>query len=233
MFSFDLVSLAILWSIWLLSLIGVLSVRGAIRTALSGILAVLIFLIAGFFSYLKIEGYGSFVSEDLSPTTRILADSGATAKALIPKPGEPLLEERCTVAALKVADEGIALSKQILKTKELAYDISEPAREKAESKALSIRNATAKVNDRANTLNCPAKWKEFERQTVRATEKLRLAGYALHAYTTLESSEDRKTQFEQSRKQAELSKKELENCKTLFRNLADNPEFTQSNKGQP
>lgn len=231
MLSFDLVSLAILWSVWLLSLIGILSCNGAIRSALSGIISVVIFLIAGFFSYLKIEGYGSFVSENLSPTTMLLADSGKTSRTLTG--AESLLEERCTGAVQKLADEGISLASQILKTKELAYDISEPAREKAESKALSLRNATAKINDRANALNCPYRWKDLQQQMVHATEKLRLAGYALHAYTTLESFEDRKTQFQQSRQQAELSKQELGNCKSAFRNLAKNQESITSNKGQP
>ena len=80
MLAFDLIGLAILWSIGLLALIQTINSRSAIRASLSGIITVVIFLIACVFSYLKIEGYGSFVSPELSPTS-ILATNLAIGNA--------------------------------------------------------------------------------------------------------------------------------------------------------
>ena len=100
-----------------------------------------------------------------------------------------------------------ALAEQIEKSKELSVRASEPNREAAESKALAIRNSTAKVNSRATSLFHPKSLSELHGQLVRASESLRLAGYALHAYTTLEDAEERKAQFEQSKRQAKLAAK--------------------------
>ena len=75
--SFDLISLAILWSIALLALIQTLNATGAIKAAISGIVTVIIFLMAIFFSFLKVEGYGTFLSRELSPSAIIAANIAA------------------------------------------------------------------------------------------------------------------------------------------------------------
>ncbi len=220
--AFDLISLSILWCIGLLATLQAINARSAIRAALSGIITVVIFVIAGFFTYMKVEGYGSFVSEELSPRPLLALNealSGKDSEALpvaapeIASKESPKNREngtalrRYTAQAQKIATEGIALAEQIEKSKELSVRASEPNREAAESKALAIRNSTAKVNSRATSLFHPKSLSELHGQLVRASESLRLAGYALHAYTTLEDAEERKAQFEQSKRQAKLAAK--------------------------
>lgn len=218
--AFDLISLSILWCIGLLATLHAINARGAIRAALSGIITVVIFVIAGFFTYVKIEGYGSFVSEELSPRPLLALNEALSGKDTETLPGtapeiasneSPKNREngtalrRYTSQAQKIATEGIALAEQIENSKALSSGTSEPNRETAESKALAIRNSTARVNSRATSLFHPKNMSELHGQLVRASESLRLAGYALHAYTTIESSEERKAQFEQSKRQAKLA----------------------------
>ncbi len=220
--AFDLISLSILWCIGLLATLQAINARGAIRAALSGIITIVIFVIAGFFTYMKVEGYGSFVSEELSPRPLVAlneAISGKDAEASSEATPEIALKEspknrengtalrRYTAQAQKIATEGIALAEQIEKSKALSNGASEQNRETAENKALAIRNSTAKVNSRATSLFHPKSLSELHGQLVRASESLRLAGYALHAYTTIEDAEERKAQFEQSKRQATLAAK--------------------------
>lgn len=63
------------------------------------------------------------------------------------------------------------------------------------------------MNSRATSLFHPKSLSEIHGELVRASEFLRLAGYALHAYTTIEDAEERKAQFEQSKRQAALAVK--------------------------
>jgi len=240
--SFDLISLAILWSIALLALIQTLNATGAIKAAISGIVTIIIFLMAIFFSFLKVEGYGTFVSRELSPSAIIAANIAAnqamakeraadSAKATAEdKPATIGLSssakkealnsvERYVSYAEKIADEALDLAGQIGDMEALPNDISEPNREKAESKALAIRNSTAKVNGKASSLFHPRSLSELHQQLIRATESLRLAGYALHAYTTLENAEDRKTQFEQSKRHAASAAKAIAQYKTELGNV--------------
>lgn len=220
--AFDLISLSILWCIGLLAILQAINARGAIRAALSGIITVLIFVIAGFFTYMKVEGYGSFVSEELSPRPLVALNealSGKDCEALpetapkIASKESPKNKEngtalrRYTTQAQKIASEGIALAEQLEKSKAISNGASEQNREIAESKALAIRNSTAKVNSRATSLFHPKSLSELHGQLVRASESLRLAGYALHAYTTIEDSEERRAQFEQCKRQATLAAK--------------------------
>lgn len=219
--AFDLISLSILWCIGLLAILQAINARGAIRAALSGIITVLIFVIAGFFTYMKVEGYGSFVSEELSPRPLVALNealSGKDCEALpetapeiaskeSPKNRENTALRRYTTQAQKIANEGIAIAEQIEKSKAISNRASEQNREIAESKALAIRNSTAKVNSRATSLFHPKSLSELHGQLVRASESLRLAGYALHAYTTIEDSEERRAQFEQCKRQATLAAK--------------------------
>lgn len=218
--AFDLISLSILWCIGLLATLQAINARGAIRAALSGIITVVIFVIAGFFTYMKVEGYGSFVSEELSPRplvalNEVLSGKDAEASPEIALKESPKNREngtalrRYTAQAQKIANEGIALAEQIEKSKALSNGASEQNRETAENKALAIRNSTAKVNSRATSLFHPKSLSELHGQLVHASESLRLAGYALHAYTTIEDAEERKAQFEQSKRQAKLATKAL------------------------
>ena len=240
--SFDLISLAILWSIALLALIQTLNATGAIKAAISGIVTVIIFLMAIFFSFLKVEGYGTFLSRELSPSAIIAANIAAneamakeraadSAKVSFDaKPATIELSssakkealnsvERYVSHAEKIADEALDLAAQIGDIDALPNDISEPNREKAENKALAIRNSTAKVNGKATTLFHPRSLSELHQQLIRATESLRLARDALHAYTTLENAEDRKTQFEQSKRQAVSAAKAITLYKTALGNV--------------
>ncbi len=220
--AFDLISLSILWCIGLLAMLQAINARGAIRVALSGIVTVVIFVLAGFFTYLKVEGYGSFVSEELSPRPLVAINEALSGKnAEAAGNGEPesaskespekrevgLALRRYTAAAQRIASDGIALAEQIEESGALASGTSEPVRETAESKALAIRNSTARVNSRATALFHPKSLSELHGQLVRASEFLRLAGYALHAYTTIEDAEERQAQFEQSKRQAALAAK--------------------------
>lgn len=220
--AFDLISLSILWCIGLLAMLQAINARGAIRVALSGIVTVVIFVMAGFFTYLKIEGYGSFVSEELSPRSLVAINEAISGRNVeVSGNGEPeavskespknrevgTAYRRYTTAAQKIANDGIALAEQIEQSGTLARGTSEPVREIAESKALAIRNSTARVNSRATSLFHPKSLSEIHGELVRASEFLRLAGYALHAYTTIEDAEERKAQFEQSKRQAALAAK--------------------------
>lgn len=220
--AFDLISLSILWCIGLLAMLQAINARGAIRVALSGIVTVVIFVMAGFFTYLKIEGYGSFVSEELSPRSLVAINEAISGRNVeVSGNGEPeavskespknrevgTAYRRYTTAAQKIANDGIALAEQIEQSGTLAHGTSEPVREIAESKALAIRNSTARVNSRATSLFHPKSLSEIHGELVRASEFLRLAGYALHAYTTIEDAEERKAQFEQSKRQAALAVK--------------------------
>lgn len=243
--SFDLINLAILWSIALLALIQTINATGAIKAAISGIITVVILVMAGFFSYMKIEGYGTFVSRELSPTAIIAANiaanetmakeraaSNAKTKAE-PKPAVIGMSssvtdkdainsiERYISSAEKIADEALDFAAQINEMNALPNDISEPDREKAESKALALRNSTAKVNSKATSLFHPRSVSELHQQLIRATENLRLAGYALHAYTTLDGVENRKTQFEQSKRQASAAAKVIFAYKAELGKLTD------------
>ena len=169
MLAFDLIGLAILWSIGLLALIQTINSRSAIRASLSGIITVVIFLIACVFSYLKIEGYGS---PELSPTSILAtnlaignAESGTSDGKKLSSEDRPSGAssatnaihslERYVASAVKIADEANALASRILATKPLANDIDEATREKAESKALAIRNKTAQLSDKATSLFHP------------------------------------------------------------------------------
>ncbi len=220
--AFDLISLSILWCIGLLAMLQAINARGAIRVALSGIVTVVIFVMAGFFTYLKVEGYGSFVSEELSPRPLLAINEALSGRnAEVSGNGEPeavskespknrevgTTYRRYTTVAQKIANDGIALAEQIEQSGTLARGASEPVRETAESKALAIRNSTARVNSRATALFHPKSLSELHGELVRASEFLRLAGYALHAYTTIEDAEERKAQFEQSKRQAALAAK--------------------------
>lgn len=218
--AFDLVNLAILWCIGLLALLQTLNTHGAFRAALSGIVTVLILVVAGLFSYLKVESYGSFVSEELSPPSLVAINDALSKKGVSPTAPQENGEQeavpdvrqksresstairRYAVAAKKIADEGIAAAEQIAKTQPLPNGTSEANREIAENKALSIRNATAKVNSRATSLFHPKSLSPLHGELVRASESLRLAGYALHAYTTIEDSGERRAQFDESKRQA-------------------------------
>ncbi len=221
--AFDLVSLAVLWCIGLLAVLHVINAKGAIRLALSGIVTVLILLVAGFFTYVKVEGYGSFVSEELSPKPIVAINEAISKKS---RGAEGSLEaksaeasKRYVASAVKIADEGISLASQIQTAKALSEGLSEPGRESAENRALAIRNSTSRVNSRATALFHPKSLGELHAKLVHASELLRLAGYALHAYTTIENAEERRAQFEESKRQAALARSEFSAYKQSIENL--------------
>ena len=239
--AFELIGLAILWSIGLLAVIQTINSRGAIRTAISGIITVILLLMACFFSYLKFEGYGSFVSPMLSPTSIIAANISANEAEFNKRTSDSTQNsmssisndvgmsknalnspERYISSAEKIADEALSLVKEIEKFKALPNDIDEPSRETAESKALALRNATAKVNSKAAALFHPKSVSELHSKLVSATEGLRLAGYALHAYTTLENAADKQAQFEQSKRQAAAAAESISAYKSELGKLLKN-----------
>lgn len=229
----DLTGIAILWSIGLLALVQAINARGAIRLSLTAIATIVIFVVAGFFSYMKISGYEAFIAVD--PHSRGVfqssmssqgelprsESSGQEAKAIRKEPDGVNSVDRYAASATKIVNEAFSLAAQINETEQIAADASEPVREAAESKALAIRNATAKVNRQAAGLFHARSVSELHRELVRATESLRLSGYSLHAYTTLDNAEERQTQFEQSKEQASIATKALDVYKARLANLAE------------
>lgn len=221
--AFDLVNLAILWCIGLLALLQTLNAHGAFRAALSGIVTVVIFIVAGLFSYLKVESYGSFVSEELSPPSLVAINDALSKKDGSPNASDEsgkadtasdvrqkgresaMAIRRYAASAQRIADEGISIAEQISKMRALPKETSEANREIAENKALAIRNSTARVNVRATSLFHPKSLSALHGELVRASESLRLAGYALHACTTIEDSGERRVQFDESRHRAKIA----------------------------
>ncbi|MCK9182084.1 MAG: hypothetical protein M0P13_04285 [Fibrobacteraceae bacterium] len=224
----DLISIAILWGIGLLALIQTINARGAIRLSLSAIATIVIFVIAGFFSYMKISGYSSYISPDLAPRMSLSAitqDASSESKRTeTENDGNSKAInsiEAYTTSAEKIADESIALANDILNFSEIQSDASESTRETLESKALSLRNATAKENRQATELFHPRSVSEIHSELIRATENLRLAGYSLHSYTTLDNEDEKAAQAEQYKKQAEIANKAFISYKEKIAKLAE------------
>lgn len=222
----DLISIAILWGIGLLALIQTINARGAIRLSLSAIATIVIFVIAGFFSYMKISGYSSYISPDLAPKMSLSAitqDASSESKRTENEGNSKAINsiETYTTSAEKIADESIALAADILNFGEIQNDASESTRETLESKALSLRNATAKENRQATELFHPRSVSEIHTELIRATENLRLAGYSLHSYTTLDNEDEKAAQAEQYKKQAEIANKAFISYKEKLAKLAE------------
>ena len=205
----DLISVAILWCIGLLALIQTINARGAVRASLSGIVTVLILIAAAFFSYIKYSDYKELVVPGSEQGT--LA-SAITQSSAVAAPGREASKENTvenyTAAAEKLVADALDNIKAIDTFEKIPDDASESARETAESKALSIRNQTARINQQAVELFHPRSVSDLHTQLVRATENLRLSGYSLHAYTTLSDSL-KEVQYEQYSSQAKLAEKAL------------------------
>lgn len=228
----DLTGIAILWCLGLLASVLAINARGAIRLSLSAIAAVVIFAVAGIFSYMKVSSYEAFVSSSEPPqavfATRpsAMPAGDASKKDRIRKNATVSAEAENSLgqyaaSARKIADEAIALVAQINDFREIASGATEQSRETAESKALAIRNATAKVNRQAESLFHPRSASEIHQGFVHATESLRLAGYALHAYTTLDDREEQRAQYEQSKNQADIAQKALESYRAKLTAIAE------------
>lgn len=204
----DLINVAILWCIGLLALVQTLNARGAVRASLSGIVTVLILIVAAFFSYVKYSDYRELVvpGSEQSSAASILPQSSAAA------PERDVAKENTVEnyksAAERLVSDALDNIKAINAFEKIPDDASESARETAESKALSIRNQTARINQQAVELFHPRSVSNLHSQLVRATENLRLSGYSLHAYTTLSDSL-KEAQFEQYSSQAKIAEKAL------------------------
>jgi len=209
--SFDLVNLAILWCIGLLALVQTVNARGAIRLSLSGIATTVIFIAAVFFTYLKVNDYQALMTPESQGTAAIQqsASSTTTANSTVTKGINSL--EVYTPLAEKILADALDNIEAIQAFEAIPFEASESDREDAERKALSLRNQTAKVNQQAMGLFHPRSVSELHAQLVHATENLRLAGYSLHAYTTMEDESQKDSQREQYLKQAMIAKKTLEN----------------------
>lgn len=202
MSSFDAVGLALVWCIGLLAVMQTINARGVWRVSASAILTAAILFVAGFLTFLKFHEYESLVA----PQSPSIMEKGNVAVV------ERESDGRLVESAKKIAKEGLELANQIGKIKSLPRNLSEPEREKAESKALALRNATAQLNSRAvNALSGKSDRTAYS-QLIRATENLRLAGYSMHVYVTLENAEERNVQFKQGKSRAETAAKDLNAC---------------------
>lgn len=200
--SFDAVGLSLIWCIGLLAVMQAINARGVWRVAASAILTAVILFVAGFSTYLKFQEYEGLVA----PESPSVMESGKAMAV------EGKIDDRLAESAKKMAKEGLDLASQIGKIKSLPRNISEPEREKAESKALALRNATAQLNGRAVNAFSGKSGQVAYSRLIRATEDLRLAGYSMHVYATLESAEERDVQFKQGKSRAESAMKELKAC---------------------
>ncbi len=208
--SFEVVNLSVIWCIGLLAVILTVNARGALRALFSAIITIGIFAVACCLTFLKVQGYENYVMPWAVSEKDSLSVDEEDLSMRESKAGENGYAERYVSAAQKLIGEGLDLTKQIESLNALPRNISEPEREKAESKALAIRNSAAHLNSRAISLFHSQTQRESYSHLVHATENLRLAGYSMHVYTTLENADERQVQFEQGKSRAAAAKKELE-----------------------
>ncbi len=208
--SFEVVNLSVIWCIGLLAIILTVNARGALRALLSAVFTIGIFVIACCLTFLKVQGYENYVMPWAGSEKDTLSVETKNFSVRESNAGENGYVERYVAAAQKLIVEGLDLTKQIESLDAFPKNISEPEREKAESKALAIRNSAAHLNSRAISLFHSQNQRESYSRLVRATEDLRLAGYSMHVYTTLENADERRVQFEQGKSRAAAAKKKLE-----------------------
>ncbi len=207
---FDLVNLAILWCVGLLALVQTINAHGAIRLSLSAITTTVIIIAAVFFTYLKVSDYRNLVTPETLENSIIQQSASSTSVETPASATKGINSTDVYVpSAQKIVDEALENIKSIQAFETLLPDASESMREDAERKALSLRNQTAKLNQQATGLFHPRSVSEMHAQLVHATENLRLAGYSLHAYTTMEDETQKESQREQYLKQADLAKQAL------------------------
>ncbi|HHX15870.1 MAG TPA: hypothetical protein GX724_06885 [Fibrobacter sp.] len=201
----EIISIAILWCIGLLALIQALNARGAIRISLTWIVTSIILLISIAVTYIQ------FTDNEVMAisSSSIFSDSTSNNSVTYAKQNEVRMSSYFT-SSKKLTVQIKELINSVEEFNIEKKPTSESERETWERQALSLSKQTAKINQRTLGLFHPREVSELHGTLVKATENLRLAGYTLHAFSTLEDPEQKQVQKEQYLHQITQAKKNLD-----------------------
>lgn len=233
-----LIDLAILWSLSLIALscfiINVSSEkRGIAPPIMTGLIFLLVFLMAGMFTYIKIstmkddlndiiesskEGRNEvFVEEGEQKSettgTNLEIPSAEDVAEVLAKKEESKKEEAFLEYKQEVLDilkEGLSISKRInyfnvgdLETISLA------GYEEKQNIAMSLRSQANAISRKLKVLDPPTGYKEYQARIDDAAEKLRLAGYSLYKFFNAENESEERSFRKQFAYQASQATKGL------------------------
>lgn len=201
----EIIPIAILWCIGLLALIQALNARGAIRISLTWIVTSIIILISIAVTYIQFSDNEAMAISSSSAFSDAPPESNTThAKQNEVRMNSYLASSKKLMAEIKETINSV----ESFNTENKPANESE--RETWERQALSLSKQTAKINQRTLGLFHPREVSELHGTLVQATENLRLAGYTLHAFSTLEDPEQKQVQKEQYLHQITQAKKNLD-----------------------
>lgn len=201
--SSEIISISILWCIGLLALIQALNARGAIRVSLTWIITVAIVLIAIVITYIQISNNDPPLWAKSMSSTSVSTSSEATSKK------DTFRLKAYALSSKKLSSELESLIKSIE-----AFDFNKKTKNEAEKEtwerqALSLKLQTEKLLNQARNQFHPQSCTEAYKLLLESSESLRLAGYGVHIFSTLEDPIQKKAEAQQILQQIKNSKIKL------------------------
>lgn len=203
--------LAVIWAIALVAVLVSINARGSVRVTFSWVITTLIIGISVVVSTMKVSTFKQQLLDGAA------SDAPLVAPAPVAAPAEkPAVAEQAPVAEAPVVQESGDQIKDYVESSQrivgsalglagaigafdvtLLADLPDTKYEQEQSRALSLRNQASSISRQVKSLRVPNRFTYIQADLDKATESLRLAGWAVHAYFGAENDDDEKNYQDQ------------------------------------
>jgi len=218
---------AVIWSVGILAIAIAVNARGVVRVVLSWFLASGVIGLAVVVSTLNMDVLRQkFLDGDVlstaainAPNPTLTASSGSVVEVApansAPSSSKAYLKN---VDPLVVAALSCARSVSEFDMSSLA-NIPDTQYEQYQSKALSLRNQAANIDRQIKSLQPPSELATLHSSLQKASESLRLAGWAVHAYFGAENESEEKNYQDQFQKYSQSALAEFKAIQNELQNV--------------
>jgi len=210
----NLSEVALIWAVGLVAVISAINARGSLRISLSWFFTALVIGICVFVSTMKVSSLKQRLLDGAAG--EVLPGQPTPVTTGTPPPPPPKPVATTPAPATNQAPTSDADMKDYLNSAERivgnalgcagavqSFDVDalsnlpEERYEQEQSRALSLRNQAANISRQVKSMKPPANLVYLHADLDKAAEKLRLAGWAVHAYFSAENETDEATYKDQ------------------------------------
>jgi hypothetical protein len=207
----NLPDLAVLWSLGLIAVIISVNAKGTARISLSWFFTAAVVTLCISASILKVsalknrllDGASAEPPAEMSAPVNPVPAQPSNTKTQTPGPSsasvsstdqtKDYLEQASRIVGTALGCAGAINSFDI----DALANIADSQYEREQSRALSLRNQSSSISRQVKSLQVPQNLAWLQADLDKATENLRLAGWAVHAYFAAENNDDEKAMQDQ------------------------------------
>lgn len=221
----NLADIAVVWAIGLVAVLIAVNARGSVRVTFSWVITVIILGVCVFASTMKISTlkrqlFDGAVADAVATDTLPKAPPAlqtAPANPSAPQQSPPSTEElgrEYLKAAQRIVGAALGCAGAIASFDiEGLGDLPDTRYEQEQSRALSLRNQASNISRQVKAQQTPSSMAYIQADLEKASENLRLAGWALHSYFSAENDDEEKDfadQFQRYSKNAQFDLKSIQ-----------------------